>query len=232
MRNISPQLEVIVLNSKDAIKAQEYNVDRLELLRDLDKGGLTPSFEIIKNVTNAVDIPVYVMLRNLWDSYVYDIEEFKIILQELEMIKLTKAKGIIFGSLNSDGTINEEQLKTIIAEKGTLELTFHRAIDSTVDYQQGIKTLSQFNEIDYVSTSGHAEKAMDGMFNLSWASRILKEKIMVGSGVTPANCNEFLQIQNIKKLHAGTAVRINRNIFNELDKEAIYKMKEALDSKL
>ncbi len=231
MRNTKPQLEIIVLNVEDAIAAEKYHVDRLELVKELDKGGLTPDFEIIRNVSNAVDIPVYVMLRNLWDSYVYDEKEFRKILHQLEMIKLTKAKGIIFGSLNRDGTINEEQLKTIIDQKGSLELTFHRAIDSTIDYKQGIETLARYKEIDYVLTSGHAERAMDGMFNLSMASRILTDKIMIGSGVTPKNCNEFLQIYNIKKLHIGNAVRINRNIVNRLDEEAIRALKEAVDSK-
>ncbi len=231
MRNIGSELEVIVLNSDDAIHAQEFGADRLELIKEFDKGGLTPTFETIKNVTTKVKIPVFVMLRNLWDSYVYDKEEFKILLQQLEVIKLTKATGIVFGSLNLDGTINEEQLAIIIATKGKLQLTFHRAIDSVVDYEQGIKTLSQFREIDYVLTSGHAEKAIDGMSNLTLASKILKEKIIVGSGVNDKNCSKFLQIENIKKLHSGTAVRINQDIFNELNGEEIKIIKKSISKK-
>ncbi len=231
MRNIESQLEIIVLNVEDAIHAQKYGVDRLELLSGLDQGGLTPPIAVIKEVTAAVAIPVYVMVRNLDETFVYDKKEFIKILKQIEVIKKTKTTGIVFGSLNSDGTINEDQLATVIAYKGKLELTFGRAIDSTINYQEAIATLNKFTEIDYVLSSGHEVHAMEGKDNLTFAGNMLKEKVIAGAGVGPANCVELLKMPYIKKLHVGTSVRINHDIFDKLDIDAIQTIKAALKNK-
>ncbi len=231
MRNIKAQLEIIVLNVEDAIQAQEFGVDRLELLTELDKGGLTPNFELIRDVTAAAEIPVYVMLRNLWKTFVYDAKEFTKILKQIELIKSTQTKGIVFGSLNSNGTINEDQLAAVIAIKGNLELTFGRAIDSTINYEQAINTLDNFAKIDYILSSGHEEHAIEGKDNLAFAGNILKEKVIAGAGVGPTNCVKLLEIPYVKKLHVGTSVRVNHDIFDKLDNNAIKIIKDALNNK-
>lgn len=63
-------LEVIVCSVADALAAEAGGADRLELVRDLEVGGLTPPLELIQDVLRAVRIPVRVMLREQEDFFV------------------------------------------------------------------------------------------------------------------------------------------------------------------
>jgi copper homeostasis protein CutC len=56
-------LEVIVTTVDEAIEAEAGGADRLELVRALDVGGLTPEISIARGVLAAVRIPVRVMVR-------------------------------------------------------------------------------------------------------------------------------------------------------------------------
>jgi len=56
-------LEVIVTSIEDAVEAEAGGADRLELVRALEVGGLTPELDLIRTVLQTVKIPVRVMLR-------------------------------------------------------------------------------------------------------------------------------------------------------------------------
>jgi len=56
-------LEVIVCSVADAVEAQKGGASRLEVVRELDRGGLTPSFELVQAIKLAVDLPLRVMVR-------------------------------------------------------------------------------------------------------------------------------------------------------------------------
>ncbi|EGA91383.1 copper homeostasis protein [Planococcus donghaensis MPA1U2] len=51
-------IEVIVQNEQEAVEAEKLGAGRLELVSSINEGGLTPSFETIKQVLNSVAIPV------------------------------------------------------------------------------------------------------------------------------------------------------------------------------
>ena len=56
-------LEVIATSADDAVAAEEGGADRLELVTDLARGGMTPSLDVLDGVLAAVKVPVRVMLR-------------------------------------------------------------------------------------------------------------------------------------------------------------------------
>ena len=55
-------LEIIAETVEDAREAEQGGAGRIELVRDLDRGGLTPP-PLIEAVLKAVRIPVRVMVR-------------------------------------------------------------------------------------------------------------------------------------------------------------------------
>src|ERR1051326_1190273 len=59
----SAVLEVIVCCVADAFEAQKGGASRLEVVRDLDRGGLTPSIQLVQAIKDAVDLPLRVMVR-------------------------------------------------------------------------------------------------------------------------------------------------------------------------
>ncbi len=209
-------LELIVLGKDDALDAQKMGATRVELVRELDKGGLTPTINVINDVSNSLKIPVYVMLREKASSFIYSAEEFSLLLEELKAIKKTNAKGIVFGSLNNDFTINEEQLKIIIKEKEHLELTFHRAIDATSSYKDAINVLKKYPQIDFVLSSGGGKTAVEGFYNLSFASTLIFDKLLIGSGVGIENILPLSQLKHIHRFHIGTSVRNNNDIKDKI----------------
>src|SRR5512132_1383579 len=58
-----PTLEVIACSVSDAVEAQSGGAGRLEIVRDLASGGLTPPLELVQEILAAVTLPVRVMLR-------------------------------------------------------------------------------------------------------------------------------------------------------------------------
>jgi copper homeostasis protein CutC len=64
-----PELEVIVSSLDDAIEAERGGATRLEIVRDLNRGGLTPPLGLVSDILATVRIPLRVMLRER-DDYV------------------------------------------------------------------------------------------------------------------------------------------------------------------
>lgn len=219
------KLEIIATTLKEAIDIEKFGGDRIELVTGMAEGGLTPSLGLINEVCNNVNIPVMVMLRPHGKSFVYDEHDFKVILKDLEEIKKTKAKGIVFGSLNDDLTINEEQLKLVIKNKGNLSLTFHRAIDASFNPLESLKTLLDY-EIDTVLTSGGPGKALDNYLVINEMINLTKDKIVIlaGSGLNPDNIQEFLSKCNALEVHMGSGVKYDFNNDNEISKELIERV--------
>ena len=56
-------MEVIAETVEDAREAEQGGAGRIELVRDLSRGGLTPLPALIDAVVHAVRIPVRVMVR-------------------------------------------------------------------------------------------------------------------------------------------------------------------------
>jgi copper homeostasis protein len=53
-----PLLEVIVCSVADAVEAERGGAGRLEIVRDLHQGGLTPSLELVREIKLATELPV------------------------------------------------------------------------------------------------------------------------------------------------------------------------------
>src|SRR5262245_15110598 len=58
-----PILEVIVCSVEDAIAAEHGGANRLEIISHYEAGGLTPSFDLVREITSTVKITARVMLR-------------------------------------------------------------------------------------------------------------------------------------------------------------------------
>lgn len=220
------KIEIIATTLKEAIDAEKYGADRIELVSDIQEGGLTPSLSLIKKVCDTVNIPVNVMVRPHSKSFVYDKIDFNSILKDIEMIKKTKANGIVFGSLNQDGEINIGQLKKVLQSKGNLAITFHRAIDSTRNYLQELKKLVRY-EIDIILTSGGNPKATDDYSIMTEAVENAKENnvtILAGSGLYLHTVKDFIENVPVEQIHIGSGVRCDNSSKNDINPESMRRL--------
>lgn len=210
-------LEIIAMNTEDAIAIEYYGGDRIELVSGLTEGGLTPSYGLIEEVIKNVNIPVNVMVRPHANSFIYSDFDLNIMLKDIKIIKELGANGIVFGSLNIDKTINEIMLKKIIGVSKGLDITFHKAFDET-NLFESIEILSKYNEITNILTSGGKGNICDNKEILSSLVNLsIKQNILVGGGLNLNNVMDIKTSTKASDYHFGTAVRVDSSPFNKID---------------
>lgn len=221
---------IISANTMDDMKNIDVsNADYINVEYNLQSGGNTPTFDFISLLTFKISKPVIVTIKPEFDSYIVNSNSFNKAKQVIELIKGTQIIGFKWGGLNPNGTINEDALKEVINIKGNLLFFMSRAIDSTRDYKESIETLKKYSKsIDYITTSGGAETARDGLYNISWASKIFKNKIIAGSRININNIDSILETKNLRGIHVYKGAKINNNFLEEIDVYLINKMKDKL----
>lgn len=223
------KLEVIAWSVEDAIRIEQGGADRIELVVDLDKGGLTPPITLVQEVVNAVDIPVRVMIRDTWQDYVYPILEMEQYALYLHALQLVKPEGIVFGSLTPDGKINFEQLEMIIKYKGKLKLTFHRAFDDIKNEETALEEFNKLSkyDVDTLLTSGLKGSALEGA---GFIKKLISKNlinILPGKSIDLTNYKQVLKETKSNYIHVGYAVRDKEG---NIDIEKIKQMKEGLNN--
>jgi copper homeostasis protein len=145
-------LEVIVETVEDALEAEQGGAGRLELVRDLDRGGLTPSPARVADVVQAVRIPVRVMLRDSEPFELSDPGEPRRLQDAARRAHACGAGGFVLGFLR-DGAPWLPAVQEIL---GALSdpATFHRAFDAATDALGAVAALAAEPRIDRILTSG------------------------------------------------------------------------------
>lgn len=211
-------LEVIATCLEDAKRIERGGGERIELITAFIEGGLTPSYALIKNVIEAVTIPVHVMIRPHAKSFVYSKEEIELMKEDIRIAKQLGATGVVLGVLNEDNKIDEENLGQLLEAVDEMNVTFHRAIDEMTDLVGSVKILRKFNKITHILTSGGQGKIEDNISVLRGMNQASEGQIqiVVGSGVTKENVQQLLHDTGITQAHVGTAVREGKSCFGEV----------------
>jgi copper homeostasis protein len=166
--------EACVENLSEALTAQERGADRIELCENLAEGGTTPSYGTIITCKKHLSIPVIVMIRPRGGNFVYSNMEVDAMLEDIRICQKAGADGIATGALTSPGEIDMRILRKLIHEAGSMQITFHKAIDETRNIEKEIEKLKDTG-IHRVLTSGGAPTAMEG-------SRMLNKLIQLTAG--------------------------------------------------
>lgn len=195
------QLEICCYSLESCITAQRANAHRIELCGGLFEGGTTPSAGLIKLAVQAVDIPVYPIIRPRGGDFVYSETELLVMEEDIKQAKALGARGVVLGILHPNGTINIEQTKRLVEIAKPLGVTFHRAFDMTANASAALEAIITTG-CERILTSGQANYAIDGV-------ELLKElvtqangriEIMAGSGVGIANAEKLIKT-GVNALH-------------------------------
>jgi copper homeostasis protein len=207
-------VEAAVESLDDALAACEGGADRLELCGDLRNGGVTPSEDLIAQVIDRVDIPVFVMIRPRGGSFVYTAHELHAMRRDIERAHELEADGVVFGVLDTRNEIDAYRCRDLLDVADGMPVTFHRAFDRITDQPHALETLIELG-IGRVLTSGGAETAESGVDAL----RDLVEmgegsiSILAGGGVRDKNVAEIVRETGVMEVHLrceGDAERIRR----------------------
>lgn len=222
-------LEIIATTLEDARRIEEGGADRIELVSALSEGGLTPSYALIKNVVQNVNLPVNVMIRPHAKSFIYTEDEIKLMTEDILIAKELKANGVVLGVLNEKNEIDITSLEKLLKVCGDIDVTFHRAIDELTHPVRGIELLTAFDQIKTVLTSGgrgNIQSNLEIIRNMVEKSKHIH--IMVGGGLNFMNIKEIMAQSSASDYHLGTAVRDNNSVLGDIDVKLIQELRQTI----
>ncbi|RKR43433.1 copper homeostasis protein CutC [Paraburkholderia sp. BL17N1] len=230
---MSVLLEVIATTVADARLAAQAGADRLELVTAIGEGGLTPSVGLIEAVVAAVEIPVNVIVRPHSRSFVYDADDYAVMLRDVRAVKAAGANGVVIGMLNAAGEIDREGLARAIDAADGLAITFHRAFDEAQDLRRSFDVLLGFDAVTNVLTSGgqpsvlHAENTIRELVRQAAGSHCT---VLAGAGLTVDAIAGFVSRTQVEAVHFGSGVRVNGDGLAPVDPDKIAKVRALLAS--
>jgi copper homeostasis protein len=195
-------LEICCGSAEDAIEAAAGGADRVELCSALFLGGLTPSLGSLLQVKAQTKIPVIAMNRPRQAGFCYTPAEFAVMERDAELLLQNGADGIVFGILNTDGTIDVKRTRAIRDRIGKRQAVFHRAFDVTPDPFRALEELIDLG-ITRVLASGQKNSAPEGAELIRQLVERADGRIAVlpGAGITVDNVRLLLDRTGCTQVH-------------------------------
>jgi copper homeostasis protein len=201
-------LEVIVQSVADAREAAAGGADRLEVVREIERDGLTPSLDLVRAIQAAVSLPLRVMVREGDGFGISGPEELRSLQRTFGILADLGVHGAVVGFAR-DGRLDLESIGAVLAAAPALPVTLHRAFDSVADPLAAIDDALAFPQIDRILTSGG-----DG----DWASRCRRFAgyaaragsrltFLPGGGVDEAALKVLAASACVGEAHVGKAAR-------------------------
>ena len=195
-------VEIVVYNIESAMKAQEGGADRIELCDNPGEGGTTPSAGVIELVRQNLSIDVYVMIRPRGGDFYYSNYEFHAMKRDITQCQKLSVDGVVFGMLNTDGTIDKRRCQELIARARPLKVTCHRAFDMACDPFEALEDCIEAG-FDRILTSGREPQAAKGASLIAELVRKADGRIiiMAGSGVNEENVETIVTQTGVTDIH-------------------------------
>lgn len=199
-------LEVIALNVRDAVAAEQGGADRVEVVADMAADGLTPAPETVAAIAAECPLPQMVMLRSR-AGFTADADELDRLRRDARVLAEAGAAGFVFGFLDEAGAVDLAATEALIHGVSPLPWTFHRAVDHAADVQASWRAVRLLPNLATVLTSGSPKGVADGL-------AVLKHRtdagdgsiILAGGGLKPTHVPDLLDY-GVRAFHVGSAVR-------------------------
>lgn len=208
-----PFLEVIAATVKDAVEAEAGGAARLEIVRALDQGGLTPPVEEVHAICRAVSIPVRVMVRETPTFSIADANERRRLCEAARAFAGIGVDGLVLGFLENraeeaDG-IDVETTAAVLAGAPHLKATFHRAFEAVPDPARAMAALKQMPQIDRILVRGGHGNAVERRTYLEDLARMGEPEIgiLVGGNLTLEDLPHLCSSPVLREFHVGSAAR-------------------------
>ena len=203
-------VEVCANSLESAMNAEKAGAGRIELCSELAVGGITPSYGLLKAVSEKISIPVRVLIRPRSGDFTYSDAEFDIMKKNVKLCDEMGFDGIATGLLHTNFVLDEKRHNEIAQVSGNLKITFHRAFDWVTDPFMTLDLIESLG-IHTILTSGQQKKAAEGIDLLAQLNeRASSAIIMPGSGITPGNAHLFKE-KGFKAIHL-SAVKMNKQL--------------------
>ena len=195
-------LECATDSVESALAAAKGGADRLELCANLIIGGTTPTLALYDEVRSHSDIPLFILIRPRFGDFLYTDYEANVICREIEMFQKAGAEGVVIGSLNKDGSLNEEHMKRFIDSAKDMSVTLHRAFDMCADPFETLKQAKELG-VNTILTSGQAPSSLEG---IDLYEKLIEKangeiSILAGGGIKASTIEKLLKQTSLTAFH-------------------------------
>jgi len=200
-------LEVIVQTVADARAAADGGADRLEVVRAIRDGGLTPAPSLVEAIATATSLPLRVMIREN-AGYESSPVERRLLQQAASDIASIGVHGLVAGFARG-GDLLLDDLSVVLDAAPRVPVTFHRAFDTLADPGGAVDVLGQIQAIDRILTSGGDGTARERCARLRELSARAAGRLVIvaGGGVDEAAFAMFARDGCVREIHVGRAAR-------------------------
>jgi len=217
-------LEVIVQSLADAREAARGGADRLEVVRAIHDGGLTPPLALVSEIAAAVSLPLRVMVREN-AGYSTDASERTTLRRAAETFAGTGVDGLVIGFARAG---EAEHIRDAAPD---MSVTFHRAFDQLNDPLGAIDALAGVRRVDRILTSGGngttaTRCARLRAYQARAGSRLT---IIAGGGVDEEMLAELVQTGAVQEVHVGRAAREGADRGAAVSAARVERLRELLE---
>lgn len=206
-------LEVIACSVADAIEAEKGGANRLEVVRDLKYGGLTPALELVKQIKQSVALPVRVMLRENESYEAKGADEIDRLCRAAESFAFIGVDGFVLGFL-SGGEVDVELTQRVLACAPNVRATFHHAFEDAKDKLRAVNEIKRVAQVDRILSSGGIDELERRVRRLDEYERAAAPEltILAGGGIDREAILKIGCETQIREFHVGRAARANFQI--------------------
>ena len=196
------RFEICANSVASCVAAQEGGADRVELCAGIPEGGTTPSYGMIRNARECIDIALNVIIRPRGGDFMYSESEIQEMIFDIHAAKELGADGLVFGCLKPDGTVDMAAMSRLMEAAGDTPVTFHRAFDHTNDPFKALEDIISLGCVR-ILTSGCRPTALEGAELLSRLVEKAGERIIImpGCGVRENNIAEIARLSGAREFH-------------------------------
>lgn len=197
-------LEITVESLDSALAAERGGADRIELCAELSRGGLTPGVTTMRKLHEELEIPVFAIIRPRAGDFVYSEREFATMKREISMARDLGMDGVVLGILRADFFVDVERTAELVQWARPLEVTFHRAFDSTPDPLAALEDVISTGATR-ILTAGGAARVPEGMETLQKLANAAGSRIVImpGGGLDAANITKAVAETQAREFHSG-----------------------------
>lgn len=201
-------LEVIVQSVADARAALEGGADRLEVVRAIEHGGLTPPVDLVRAIAAETGLPLRVMVRENDGFTVNGPGELASLERAVDAFAALGVDGVVVGFARNgkpDLTITRQ----VLSAAGTMRATFHRAFDTLGDPLAAVAAIRDVPGIDRILTGGGGGDSSARCQRWRQCSAAAGDRltILAGGGLDEETVAAIHATGCVREIHVGRAAR-------------------------
>ena len=230
-RHVRILLEVIVQSVADAREAARGGADRLEVVRAIHDGGLTPELALVREIAAAVSLPLRVMVREN-AGYSTDVRERPALRHAAAAFAEAGVDGLVIGFAHA-GELELDHVSDVLAAAPNVNVTFHRAFDQLRDPLGAITALAGVARIDRILTSGGEGTVGARCHRLRAYQERAGDRltIIAGGGIDFEMLSALVQTGTVREVHVGRAAREGHEPNGAVSAAEVSRLREIIDKR-